>query len=83
MAQVTTRPGARAGCDPKVIDRLIEVMEVDIVPLTRDGVRRGNKIFGAALLRKSDLSTILAATNEETENPLWHAEVNAIRNTKS
>ena len=79
MAQATNRPGQRAGCDPKLIHRLIEVMERDIVPLTRDGVRRGNKIFGAALLRKSDLTTILAATNEETENPLWHGEVNAIR----
>ena len=35
--------------------------------------------FGAAMLRKSDLSTILAATNEEIENPLWHGEVNAIK----
>ncbi len=73
------RPGARAGCDAELIDRLIEVIERDIVPLTREGVRQGNKIFGAAMLRKSDLSTILAATNRETENPLWHGEVNAIK----
>ena len=70
-----TRPGERAGCDPKLIERLIEAIEIDIIPLTQQSVRRGNKIFGAAMLRKSDLSTIIAGTNHETENPLWHGEV--------
>jgi len=73
------RPGQRADCDPRLIDRLIEVIEDEIIPLTREGVRRGDKIFGAAMLRKSDLSTILAETNHETENPLWHGEIHAIK----
>lgn len=64
--------------DQTLIDRLIDVIEHEIAPLTRDGVAQGNKIFGAALLRKSDLSTILAATNRETENPLFHGEMVAI-----
>lgn len=75
----TTRPGERAGCDARLIDRLIEVIEADIIPLTQEGVRKGNKIFGAAMLRKSDFSTIIAGTNHETENPLWHGEVYTIK----
>ena len=63
----------------RLIDRLLGLMENEIVPLTRAGVRKGNKVFGAAILRKSDLGTVIAATNDETENPLWHGEVNAIR----
>lgn len=66
-------------CQRELIDRLLTVIADDIVPVTRAGVAGGNKIFGAALLRKSDLSLVLAATNHETENPLWHGEVQAIR----
>jgi tRNA(Arg) A34 adenosine deaminase TadA len=74
----TKRPGELAGCDPDLIDRLLTVMEMEIIPLTRNGVRKGNKIFGAAMLKKSDLSTIIAGTNHETENPLWHGEIYTI-----
>jgi tRNA(Arg) A34 adenosine deaminase TadA len=62
-----------------LIDRLFDVIEHDIVPLTREGVAVGNKIFGAAILRKADLSLVIAATNNETENPLWHGEVHALK----
>ncbi len=78
VSMSATRPGERAGCDAKLIDRLIQVIEEDIIPLTQNGVRHGNKIFGAAMLRKSDLSTIVAGTNHETENPLWHGEIYTI-----
>jgi hypothetical protein len=55
-----------------LIDRLLEVIELEIVPLTRVGVREGNKIFGGAVLRKSDLSTVVVVTNRESVNPLNH-----------
>jgi tRNA(Arg) A34 adenosine deaminase TadA len=58
--------------------RLLEVIEQDIVPLTRAGVRRGNKLFGAAILKKRDLGLVVAATNRETENPLWHGEISTL-----
>jgi tRNA(Arg) A34 adenosine deaminase TadA len=58
--------------------RLLDVLERDVLPLTREGVREGNKIFGAAVLRKSDLSLVVAGTNRETECPLWHGEVATI-----
>jgi len=55
------------------------VIENDILPLTTKGVEAGNKIFGAALLRKSDYSTFLAETNNELENPLWHGEMHTLK----
>lgn len=62
-----------------LIDRLFDVIEHDIVPKTQDGVAKGNKLFGAAILRKSDLSLVLAETNNEIENPLWHGEVHCLK----
>lgn len=59
--------------------RLLDVIETDILPLTERGVALGNKVFGAAILRKSDLSLVLAETNNETENPLWHGEVHTLK----
>ncbi len=59
--------------------RLLDVIENEIAPLTQAGVGRGDKVFGAAILRKSDTSLVVAGTNEETDCPLWHGEVVAIR----
>lgn len=60
------------------INRLLDVIENDIVPKTMEGVQAGCKLFGAAILRKSDLSLVVASTNTETKSPLLHGEVTAI-----
>jgi tRNA(Arg) A34 adenosine deaminase TadA len=65
--------------DASLIDRLFDVIENDIVPLTAAGVARGNKLFGAAIMRKSDRSLVIAETNNEIENPLWHGEVHCLK----
>ncbi|MGV2099140.1 nucleoside deaminase [Rhizobium sp. 21-4511-3d] len=62
-----------------IAPRLLEVMERDILPMTERGVSAGNKVFGAAILRKSDLSLVVAETNNELENPLWHGEVHTLK----
>jgi tRNA(Arg) A34 adenosine deaminase TadA len=62
-----------------LLERLLDVIEHDLAPLTRSRVALGNKIFGAAILRKSDLSLVIAETNDETGNPLWHGEMHAIK----
>ena len=62
-----------------LLDALLHTMEKGIIPATEAGVAAGNKIFGAALMRKSDLSTVLVETNNETENPLWHGEVHTLK----
>ena len=65
--------------DAAMTDRLLDVIERDILPKTAAGVQKGNKLFGAAILKKSDLSLVLAETNNEMENPLWHGEVHALK----
>lgn len=72
------RPGQQITPGPQLIDRLLSVMEHEIAPLTAQEVLKGNKLFGAAMLHKKDLSTIIAGTNQETLNPLFHAEVQTI-----
>ncbi|MDO1583890.1 nucleoside deaminase [Rhizobium oryzicola] len=62
-----------------IASRLLDVIEQDIIPLTEKGVTLGNKLFGAAILRKSDLSLVIAETNNELENPLWHGEVHTLK----
>jgi tRNA(Arg) A34 adenosine deaminase TadA len=64
--------------EPATASRLLDVMEHDILPMTARGVAAGNKIFGAALLRKSDLSVVIAGTNAETDNPLLHGEISTL-----
>lgn len=65
--------------DTQLAKALLSALENDVLPMTRKGVAAGNKIFGAALLRKSDGSVVLAETNNETENPLWHGEVHLLK----
>jgi tRNA(Arg) A34 adenosine deaminase TadA len=67
------------GCNDKLIDAILTVVEKDIVPLTQQGVKHGNKVFGAAVLKKDDLSLVMAGTNHESECPLWHGEVYTIK----
>lgn len=65
--------------DTQLLSRLVDIIETEIAPLTRKSVLQGNKIFGAALLYKHDFSTLLAATNNELESPLWHGEMHALK----
>ncbi|CAF2833847.1 unnamed protein product [Rotaria sp. Silwood2] len=62
-----------------LISRFFTIIELDILPKTRASITKGNGVFGAAILKKSDLSLIIAEANNEVENPLWHGEVNVIK----
>ncbi|CAM6121276.1 unnamed protein product [Calypogeia fissa] len=65
--------------DPtKLITRFLDIIKFDIAPKTREAVKDGNKVFGAAILKKSDLSLVIADTNNASNNPLWHGEVHTI-----
>ena len=61
-----------------LVDRLLEVLRDDVLPLTRHGVHEGNKVFGAAVLREPDLELVIAGANEETQNPLFHGEISCL-----
>lgn len=62
-----------------LVSRLLDVIDGDILPLTERAVASGNKVFGAALLTKTDLSLVIAGTNDETVSPLLHGEINTLR----
>jgi len=61
------------------IEKLFLALETGIVPKTEKGVLAGNKIFGAAILKKSDFSVIIADTNHELDNPIWHGEMYVLK----
>jgi len=65
--------------DAALLHRILDVIEQDILPLTAAAVPKGNKLFGAAILNKSDSSLVIAETNNEMENPLWHGEVHCLK----
>jgi len=57
---------------------MLDVIEKDIIPMTAASVSTGNKIFGAAIIKKSDLSLVIAGTNAEINNPLYHGEISTL-----
>ena len=62
----------------KFLERALEVIEKEIIPETKKGVAKGNKVFGGAILTKRDFSTITIGVNQETENPLFHGEISTL-----
>jgi len=69
---------SNARSQEEIVDRMLHVIERDVLPLTRSFVEKGNKLFGAAVLKKSTLELVVAGTNREVENPLFHGEVSCI-----
>ena len=61
------------------VDKLLSALEKNIVPKTTQGVIAGHKVFGAAILKKSDFSVIIADTNHELDNPIWHGEMYVLK----
>lgn len=62
-----------------LLSSILHLTEEKIVPLTRQGVSSGSKLFGAAILNRSDLSPVTVATNNERASPLLHGEINCIQ----
>lgn len=62
-----------------LITSLLNVIEDRIIPLTREGVSSGSKVFGAAVLSRQTLQPYSIATNNERVSPLLHGEINCIQ----
>ena len=63
----------------KLLEKSLDIFTKEILPITEKGVSKGNKIFGAAILKKKDLSLVVAGSNNETENPIWHGETHTLK----
>ena len=61
-------------------EQILDVFINSIIPLTQKSVESGNKIFGAAIIKKNDYSIEVIGTNNENKNPLFHGEITTINN---
>jgi len=64
----------------KKYNKILDIFLNNLIPETKISVSKGNKIFGAFVLKKTDLSLVVTGTNNETENPLYHGEISTIIN---
>ena len=62
-----------------LVSQLLSTIEERIIPLTKQGVSSGSKLFGAAILSRADLTPYTLATNNERISPLLHGEINCIQ----
>ena len=59
---------------------LLDIFINTLIPETKISVQKGNKIFGAFIIKKSDFSFVITGTNNEITNPLYHGEISALLN---
>ena len=63
----------------KGLEKFLDIFINEILPLTAKGVDIGNKIFGAAIIKKDDFSLVVVGSNNEIENPMWHGETHTLK----
>ena len=64
----------------KKYNKILDIFLNNLIPETKISVSKGNKIFGAFVLNKSDLSLVVTGVNNEIENPIYHGEISTIIN---
>ncbi|CEL95523.1 unnamed protein product [Vitrella brassicaformis CCMP3155] len=78
MAPSSRGPNGTPLSDAALVDKLLTVMEQEVMPTTAKGVEKGNKVFGAAIL-DADFRVVVASTNHEAVCPFWHGEVHTLK----
>ena len=61
-------------------NKILDIFLTNLIPETKISVSKGNKIFGAFVLNKIDLSLVVTGVNNEIENPIYHGEISTIIN---
>ena len=59
---------------------ILDIFINTLIPETEIAVKKGNKVFGSFILKKSDLSLVITGTNNEINNPLYHGEISTLFN---
>ena len=59
---------------------ILDIFLTYLIPETELSVKKGNKIFGAFVIKKSDFKLTVTGTNNEIVNPLFHGEISTIFN---
>ncbi|MDR1471986.1 MAG: nucleoside deaminase [Synergistaceae bacterium] len=60
------------------IEKMLEVIRDEVLPLTECEVKRGNHVFGGAILRPDTLTSVMVGSNNRMENPLFHGEIDTL-----
>lgn len=60
------------------LQKILEVIRDEILPLTESEVARGNHVFGGAILRSDTLTSVMVGSNNRIENPLFHGEIDTL-----
>ena len=64
----------------KKYNKILDIFLNNLIPETKISVSKGNKIFGAFVLDKTDLNLVVTGLNNEIENPIYHGEISTIIN---
>ena len=59
---------------------ILDIFINTLIPETKIAVSKGNKIFGAFIIKKSDFSLVVSGTNNEIINPIYHGEITTVIN---
>ena len=59
---------------------ILDIFINNLIPETKIAVQKGNKIFGAFIVKKSDFALVTTGVNNEINNPLYHGEISALFN---
>jgi tRNA(Arg) A34 adenosine deaminase TadA len=60
------------------LQRLLEIVRDEIIPLSESEIQRGNYIFGSAIIRADTLTSVMVGSDNRVENPLFHGEIDAL-----
>jgi tRNA(Arg) A34 adenosine deaminase TadA len=64
--------------DEEKIQKMFEVIRDEILPLTECEVKRGNHVFGGAILRADTLTSVMVGSDNRVESPLFHGEMDTL-----
>jgi tRNA(Arg) A34 adenosine deaminase TadA len=64
--------------DDEKIEKMLDVIKDEILPLTECEVKRGNHVFGGAILRPDTMTSVMVGSNNRVENPLFHGEIDTL-----
>lgn len=61
------------------VERIIQAIKNDLLPVTKAGVAAGNHVFGGIVLNASTMDTVVAGSNNRKVNPIFHGEIDTIQ----
>ena len=64
--------------DAEKIEKILDVIRDEILPLSESEVTRGNHVFGGAILRLDTMTSVMVGSNNRVENPLFHGEIDTL-----